>query len=281
MRAIVEIEGGSASAHRVVLPVGVTTIGSGPAADVVPRGLTSLAPVHLALDPVEAGCEVRVTADVSIPFALNGTEHRTALVPWGTEIFVGTTRLAFFQASTGGSRVHPALLVPCLVCVLLVLAQLYRTHRSVETAESTLEPPPLGAEDTSCPRKEARAARHLAEQSEAGARSKRERSPFSTRDGVEALALYARSTACYRTAGAPQDAARVERLQRSWSARLSQAYSATRLRLRLALSAKRHAEALGAARALESLLTDQPDDPYVRWLGKLRRKLEAETKPHQ
>lgn len=146
-----------------------------------------------------------------------------------------------------------------------------------EASRREVEPPPLAPSVEGCPIEQPDAARHHAVAAEAAARAKEERQPFSRRDGVEALRLYAEAQGCYAVVGAEEDARRVQAEFERWSAALEEEYASLRLRLRLALDQKRFEEALATARALEILLGPAPgadEDPYRSWLGAVRRELE-------
>lgn len=163
--------------------------------------------------------------------------------------------------------------------IAVVGAALLLDLQPEEVSSREVEPPPLAVSVEGCPEQQPDSARHHAVAAEAAARAKEERQPFSRRDGVEALRLYAEAQGCYAAVGAEEDARRVQAELERWSAFMNDEYASLRLRLRLALDQKRFEEALSAARAIEVLLSaaGSDEDPYRGWLGSVRRELERKV----
>ncbi len=102
------------------------------------------------------------------------------------------------------------------------------------------------------------------------ASAKRERSPFSVRDGVEAVPLYETASACFKDAGVPDSERTAASSAVALRGKLEDEYRARRVRLE---HAYRLNDPVGAKRELDVLLPmiSHRPGPYLDWLRWLDR----------
>jgi hypothetical protein len=131
-------------------------------------------------------------------------------------------------------------------------------------------------DDVSCPRHDAEAAASSAETLRLGASGKRERSPFSPQDGVSAVPLYRRASACLDSIGKPSEAqeaaADAERLRDQMDAQ----YRIHRVGLERTLIDQDWEGARRHIHVLLSFLGGRSGE-YVEWLSNIDRRLQVKT----
>lgn len=226
----------------------------------------------LEIEATPAGAQVNIPQGAPGSFALDGAMQRTAVVPWGGEVFWENLRVAFIQVAKPKER-SPVVLLG-LVGILLSsgFAVAGNSHRDVVTNEP--EPPQIAMAPGACSASDAETSLRQAREAERSALARREQSAFVAADALAALRAFGEAKACYEKAGQAQDAARVDAFGRDWAAHLEADYAASRLQLQRALTQKRDAEALAAVKNLQQLLGGR-SGPYVDWLAVLRVELEA------
>lgn len=100
----------------------------------------------------------------------------------------------------------------------------------------------------------------------------RERAPFHTRVGLEAVALYERAAACFERVGASDEARsaaqQAGRLRESFAAE----YRVRRVRLERLLARKKWVEAQQEVAILQDFLARR-SEPYTHWLASVERSL--------
>jgi hypothetical protein len=133
--------------------------------------------------------------------------------------------------------------------------------------------PPLFDENVACPNASG-PARHRADRDAEGAIARSERYPFDAQDGVRAVTLFRRATACYRAVGATQEARLMQREGDLMQRRIEGDYAAHQVRLRRALQQNRLADALLETQALIELLRHREGNGYLTWLRQLSRQLQ-------
>jgi hypothetical protein len=231
---------------------------------------------HL-LEPSQEGVQVEVPKNAPGAFHFDGNSLRSAFVPWGGEVFWEQRRLSFLQEPDGKKASPLVFLVPL---VALAMAGVAVAGRSPTRAgeDSEVAAPSLSASAaTTCSTTDGSAALRQAREAERAARVKREQFAFDLADGPRAVALFDEAKACYETAGAVDEQARVETDGASFRQQVSERYAALRLRLEVAMDQGRTAEALAAARELRRLLQERPG-PYLTWLEKLQEELERKQR---
>jgi hypothetical protein len=106
--------------------------------------------------------------------------------------------------------------------------------------------------------------------------AKRERSPFSRADGIEAVNLLETAAACFRTAGLLDDERETRSVAVQLRARLEDEYHTRRVRLEHAANVK---DAVAAKRELNILvpLLAHREGPYIDWLQATDRWASTES----
>jgi len=225
------------------------------------------------IEPTDDGALLEVPKNAPGMFLFNGVTLRTALVPWGGEVFWEQSRLTFLQEAKA-KKASPIVLLAAIGALLAVGFAVAKGAPERSSAAAEVEAPVLAAtSQSSCPDVEQGMAQRRAREAERAAQVKREQFAFELADGVEAISLLAEAGACYGAAGFAEDRARVEADLQAWSQRVAERYAAARLRLQVARDQGRATEALGAVRELQRLLRGS-SGAYVDWLEALRRDLE-------
>ena len=142
-------------------------------------------------------------------------------------------------------------------------------------AELTAVPAPslFANAETTCSESAEGPARALAEQELLRAESARERAPFAPAEGVEAVALYARSAACFRAAGDNEQAERVLATAETLKRNLNQDFRVHQVRLEWARATQHYSEARTEVRLLLSFVGRKGGE-YADFLGSLDRQIE-------
>jgi hypothetical protein len=126
------------------------------------------------------------------------------------------------------------------------------------------EPPRLFATEKGCSRPDG--LHVFAQKLEQHGRLRADRYPYDPHDGILAVRDYRQASDCYRSAGAPGDAARAEAAAMILRARIQTDYAAARMNLSRALQSKRWTVALAEARRLHCLTDHLGEHDYVQWL---------------
>lgn len=160
-------------------------------------------------------------------------------------------------------------LVPVPVLAAFAIAL---TARSAPAAEAVVPPAPplLDPVVTTCPAAIAPTLpAYAAERARIGY-AKRERSPFSPADGIEAVSLLETAAACYHAAGLVNEEREVTGAARSLRSRLEEEYHVRRVRVEHAFNV---GDPFAAKRELTFLipLIAHRRGAYVDWLGSVNR----------
>jgi hypothetical protein len=146
--------------------------------------------------------------------------------------------------------------------------------------EVPIAPPPAQAPELfaatapTCPQSDPSAARAFAlEQCELGD-TKRERVPFAVKEGVEAVSLFELGAACFKVAGAQDDARYADEIAKGLKRELVDDFRARRIRLSHVLEVKDYGLAIKDVQVL-SALTDGKKGPYVEWLHQTAQQLKG------
>lgn len=123
-----------------------------------------------------------------------------------------------------------------------------------------------------CREAEPDAARVLAREQLSAAASKRERAPFSARDGVQAVPLYESAAACFQAAGEHELARDTHAEGQLLAAELQQELHAHQARLEWFLSRSSYAAAGQELAALRELVAGR-SDAHAAWLLAVAREL--------
>jgi hypothetical protein len=224
--------------------------------------------------------EVRSVSPVTLLNGVPFTQGR--LLPEST-LQVGTTELSVVvtrsgsenrskpEAETTRSKAIYALAVlgfPLGFWLLLTAAP-----ESAPEVAAVPAPPLFAAAEAACPEQAAGPAAALAETELARAESSRERAPFAAEEGVNAVALYSRSAACFRVAERTAEAARVAQAAEELKRKMNQEFRLHQVRLEWAQATRHYDEARTEVRLLLSFVGRRGGE-YSSWLSALDRQIE-------
>lgn len=255
------------------------TLGSGERAGIPLAEVTGLAPEHVLLAPRSDGCWVSAAQGANPPLRVQGAPFSQGMLPWGTEVQVGSLRMTPRKGAPprSGSGGQPAVSPPVLISALLILpvaAWMLLGPQDVDEARADAsEAPALFDGQASCPDDRREGAQARAQKLWEAAAAKAQRYHYEPSDGVQAVGLYDQAAQCLGQAGQPGEAEAVEREAAPLRRRIELDYRTYRLRLDRSLKEGRTEDALLAARILGELLEHRADDPYVVWLDQLERRL--------
>ncbi len=251
-----------------------TVVGTGSEATFRVPLSTGLEALHFWVDSTDSGVTVVVQDSPQTGLCFEGQECRSITVPWGSEVFVGNTRVAFLQGSIPiSSKGTTFLLATALILGLLGIG-IYKSSDWGPASEPSSEAPPLNElGSVRCSDAIPVDAEHTARENERAARAKQQRFPFDPQDGVEAVDMLRTSEACYRVAGRPDEASQAHAAMEEWSQVINSEYSTVRLRLKYDLEHDRFAEALKRVDEIRALLAPHGKGGYYRWLAQTRETL--------
>jgi hypothetical protein len=271
MRRYVEVHAPGIGSERHELAVETVVLGTGSDATVRVDRRSLLYARHLELMTTATGVSVAVAPGVDGTFVLEGSERKSALVPWGEEVFLGNVRLTFLETAEA-ERPSVVLLGFAPVALLVIGFSMFKAVGRDTPSDRSVEAPVLFDERVTCSEHDRQVAEHRAREAERAAQAKAERFAFAFRDGVEAGRLFLEAHACLESLGLVNDASRLDDESHRWIGRVNEEYGAARLRLRVALDHRRYAEALAATKEIRALLTGR-DGPYAEWLADVEREL--------
>lgn len=276
MEAWVEITRPDGTTERHRIEGEQVTVGRSPTAGIPLVNASDLEAEHLLVAPRPEGCWISVAEGAS-PATARGEIVRAQVVPWGTELRLGSVQLRVTDKPTptrsAGGQVSWPVLIAAFVGIPLAGWMLLSEPEGELPTEAGAPPPalfdPVGECSESGP-----GALHVAREAAEGGSHKSERYPFAAQDGVQAVELYAIAQACYQAAGRSSDARRIRRERETLVQHIEEDYRTHRLRLERALRFQRWEDALREARALGALTVHRQGDPYVTWLMLLERRLQ-------
>jgi hypothetical protein len=255
------------------------TVGRSPTATVPIPDARDLEPEHLMIAPRADGCWVAVAQGATVPVIVRGDPFQHGMLAWGTELSIANLKLRIAdrlpkEQKTGDEKpVSAPILIAFFIIIPLVGWLLLSDPDAGIDATPAAPPPSLFSEAVPCPT-QGGTARHRADQDAEAAIAKSERYPFSSQDGVQAVRLYLRAEACYRSVGGTEEAQAMQREGQVMQRRIEEDYRTHRLRLERALEQTRLPDALLETRALIELLRHREGDPYLAWLRQLERQLQ-------
>ncbi len=147
---------------------------------------------------------------------------------------------------------------------------------SGDAVGTPIEAPPLwGAPVATCPQTAAPQALALAHERQTLAEGKRERRPFSVRDGVVAVPFFETAAACYSAGGDPALATAATQAATDLRGKVQGDYHAHQVRLEHALLVHDSPTAQREVKVLRAF-TDGIGGVYTAWLSDLDRRLQLE-----
>jgi hypothetical protein len=265
------------SGERVVL-------GRSPTAGIPLLDARDLEPEHLLLDPRADGCFVAQSRSAAAPLVSGGNPLTAGVVPWGTELAVGSLRLLLHRTAPrsdrGTLRSRLLLGAAALAVGLWAWPVLFPGRVQIQEEAGVPAPPLFDPAPDACPVRGVDRAQVRAEDRLQAADAKRERYPFEAQDGVDGVRLYGEAAACFRAGEDPARAEAAERTAAALALHIEEDYRAHRLRLERALELERYDDALFEVQSLRALL-EHRDDPYTGWLAIVERQLLLALEPEE
>lgn len=247
-------------------------VGSSANADISLPHLSDLDPRHMLLVPRgRRGCWVSVAKGVRTPVKLGDDVLTSALVPWGTDLRVGSIHIRPCLPHSWFSRIsgwRVGLLVVALAGIALVTSRSVRKDDETAIENGGIQVPPLFA-GTQPGCSSSQDAFHVGSRAEQVAQSRADRYPYDPRDGVRAVLGFETATSCYDLAGRPLDAGRTRVAGQELADRLGADYAAARLSLANAIESERWVDVLRDTRHLQLLTSHLEGHDYVEWLKKI------------
>lgn len=240
---------------------------------------------HVLVEVVGATLRAEAKADEP-PATLNGMPLGAATLPPEAVLAVGGVRLVVSFVADLASGPDPVTAKVKqdnpLVAALLLVGFAVAGYLLLDAKEPEITPPPGGELElfakapSGCPESQPEQARALAAERVGLAAAKRERLPFSARDGVTAAELYDSAAACYRLSGEAELSKQASEIAQTLKQDLTREFRARKLRLAHMLSVEDYALAQRDVGVLSQLTTDKRG-PYVDWLAKVSQQLERKA----
>lgn len=244
-------------------------VGRGREADLsIPRA-PELEPIHLLLIPRSAGCWISTAREAKVRPLLDGKRFDNGLVPWGSELDVGSVSIRVRKPPVARNWKRLPILV-ALVPVAIVAVMIAGDSAGLPTSRA--EAPHLFAyEDeasASCsePGRPAERATEAADAAEAA----EVRYAYDRQEGLRAVAEWRQAELCARLARDQAGAAAARRRRDALVVRLDGDYKAHRVELTRARKAKDMPRLLAAVRGMKAYLAHRPGT-YYQWLESLER----------
>jgi len=275
MDAWVEVSRPDGTLERHRIEGEQATLGRSPTAGIPLVNADDLQPEHMLLAPRPDGCWVAIAQGAKPPAIFHGKPLSAAVVPWGSEIEVGSVRIRVTDKLSpikqDGKSVSSPIMVIMFVAIPLV-GWMLLSDPEVSLPVAPDNPPELFDETAGCPAQGA--PLHNAVEAAEAASHRSERYPFDAQDGIGAVGLYDVAQACFERAERGADARRMARERRVLARRINEDYRTHRLRLERALKFERFDDGLRESHALNALLVHKRGDVYVTWLILLERRLQ-------
>lgn len=240
---------------------------------------------HVLVEVVGTTLRAEAKAD-DPPATLNGMPLSAAALPKDAVLGVGDVRLTVsfvpdFESGPDPLAAKSRESNP-VVAGLLLLGFAAAGYLILSSGDAEIAPPPGGdvalfaktAPD--CPQARPEQARAFAAEQLGLAEAKRERLPFSVRDGVTAAELYDTAAACYRLSGDAELATRASESADTLKQELTREFRARKLRLAHMLKVQDYTLALRDVSVLSALTADKRG-PYVEWLARVAQQLERKA----
>lgn len=219
------------------------------------------------------------------PALVNGIPFAQGRLLPTTTLHVGAIRLRVEYAEAGErpivsrakqKKTNPLIWVVAGVGFPLGLYLVFTSRHQDSTLGAAPPAPPLWsqAEGEPCEHQDRAVAEAQAVSYLDQAVARRERSPFSPRDGVESVGLYMRAAACFSQAQSPADAqfarAEAEHMRQA----SSRQFHIHQVRLERALATKEYDGAQAEARILQAFVGPGGKE-YSGWLSDLQRRMKV------
>lgn len=235
---------------------------------------------HLVLEPRPGGVLVRAIAREP-PCTRDGQSFTELILEGGGSLKLGALTLTLTlvepqaKSTARGSALQNVRQLLLLALLFLAAYFVLWTPEPPRALDSAQPAPPLFAEgEPRCPHAEPAMAQAFAEEQHVAADSKRERSPFDARDGVEAVPLYQLAIACFEAAGDGELARELREKTGELRQKMEDELHTRHVRLEWFIGRAKYGDALREVKRLRSMLARSSDD-YGQWLSMVERELGA------
>lgn len=281
----INVKGPQGHAEKLTICCNRVVVGSGAHCE-VRLPVDHAAAEHVELTVSAGRVHARARAFEPAP-TLAGSPFVQAIVEPGTWVGVGPFQiLAAPVALAGGAEVavkkagtRRPLVVGVAVAALALLAVALAKRSDGSASGPPIDAPALwaaAATPVTCPQASPGQAMALAREKSRFAEGKRERRPFSVRDGVVAVQLFETAGACYSAAGDADAAASSTQAASTLRGKVQEDYHAHQVRLEHALFVHDNATAQHEVKVLRAF-TEGTSGAYTAWLSDLDRRLHIET----
>jgi hypothetical protein len=238
------------------------------------------APEQLSIQAAPEGVRLRNLA-AQHPVQLDGAPLTDAVVTGAATLELSgvTLSLQLLAAQKPGNKAGPSLAkrvrqLGLIACVGLGYYFVLHEEPVASAFERATTPPELFPElrQIGCRQREKQSADAFAEQQLRAAEGKRERSPYSVQDGMQAVPLYAEAAACFRIAGRREDAHDSGEAAARLASQLQDDLHAHQVRLEWALDRKRWDAAARELLVMRELVAGR-NDAHAQWLAAVSREL--------
>jgi hypothetical protein len=255
-------------------------IGSGPAAHLRISDAAEVAPVHLMLLPRDNGCWVASARSAQIKPTVAGRPIESELLPWGTEIDIGSVCIRPQRRAADGSGRRRRLALLAVLAALWGSEFLGQPQHEFELHAGAMPSPDLfagvarkGCASTGNPTYQAEEARDEGE-------SLRVRYRYEPIRGIEAVRALRHAAACFTAAGDLISAAEVEREALRLQKRVEEDFRDLEIAHTKAVQDKDFVTVQRLSRSMLAFL-DDANIGYRTWLEGIIRQVSAslEKKP--
>ena len=259
---------GASASHQIAADQ--ATIGAAVEADVRIRDAPEIAPVQLLAVERTDGCWLASARDAQVQPLRRGKPFEHGLVPWGTELDIGSVVVRVRRPVEPGARSSSRWSVLIIATALAGTVALWFDGREAEGPPTTTATPPALFDDDEATCPESGRPRQHAGEALAEAEERAARYPYDSQDGLAAATRFREAAACAALAGDPTLAEEAS----GRAARLAQRIESDYKALRVAIDRARkgnHLERLGAlARTLRRYVDHRPG-AYRDWLTSVDR----------
>lgn len=245
-------------------------LGTDAKADVRVEGAPELAAAQLLLMLKSNGCWVATAKDANVSASLAGRPFDNGILPFGTELDVGSITLRVLR-DTKSRKLSPKQLL--LLAAPFAAAFFWLSSDSQGLPRTAAEPPDLFAERSApgtC-HDEARATAFARERMFT-ADSMEIRYAFDPIEGLRALDVYAEAEACALFAKDVNTSEELRRRRLELERRIDGDFRSWRVRLDRGMAHGDASAILASARAMRTYLTFRPG-PYRDWLAVVERQV--------
>jgi|LNFM01.1.fsa_nt_gb hypothetical protein len=239
---------------------------------------------HVLLSPRPDGCYVAIARGAPTPVMFNGVPIERSVVPWGAELYIAGVRLTLKDSGAPGAtpgkageakdnKPSPVVIGAAVIGVALLGYIMLGEDGGTGVAKPRGEPPAMFESlERTCQAPDADRALAQATEFARQATAKAERMPYRSQDGIEAVALFANASACFRLAGQNERAQRELTSGQQLKERLERELLNHRFRLDRAIEQQRPGDAVVEVRLMINLLQHRQGD-YLSGLNNLERRL--------